>query len=146
MTDDKKLTAAESNGRPTPGDALVKPDGTLHVTKADWLNYKPDGPLDHLVDRAVTIPSATIHKHVDKVRARNPGASPAEIIKLLEKEYMRVIQTTGSAVGERRAVDERRGDVLRVVGGVLARHRGRARDRRAGRPAPAGAPARHRAR
>ncbi|GAA2245711.1 hypothetical protein GCM10010413_56860 [Promicromonospora sukumoe] len=104
MTDDKKLTRAESNGRATPGDALVKPDDSLHVTKADWLNYKPDGPLDHLVDRAVTIPSATIHKHVDKIRARNPDASPAEIVKLLEKEYLRVIQTTGSAVGAAAAI------------------------------------------
>lgn len=101
---DKKLTAAESNGATTPGDAVVKPDHSLEVTPADWLNYKPDGPLDHLVSRAVTIPSTSIHKHVDKVRARNPDASPAEIIKLLEKEYLRVIQTTGGAVGAAAAI------------------------------------------
>lgn len=100
MTDDKqRLTAPESNGQATPGDAIVKPDNSVEVTPADWVNYKPEGPVDYLVDKAVTIPSATIHKHVDKMRARNPNATPAEIIRLLEKEYLRVIQTTGGAVG-----------------------------------------------
>jgi hypothetical protein len=104
MSDDKKLTGPDASGRATPGDAVVKPDNSLEVTPADWINYKPDGPLDYLVNRSVTIPSASIHKHVDKVRARNPDASPAEIIKLLEKEYLRVIQTTGGAVGAAAAI------------------------------------------
>ncbi|MFD6142636.1 hypothetical protein [Promicromonospora sp. NPDC060271] len=105
MVDDKqKLTAPEPGDQPTPGDAVLKPDDSVEVTPADWVHYKPDSPLDHLVDKAVTIPSASIHKHVDKVRARNPDASPAEIIKLLEKEYMRVIQTTGTAVGAAAAI------------------------------------------
>ncbi|MEV0952701.1 hypothetical protein [Promicromonospora sp. NPDC050249] len=105
MVDDKqKLTAPESDNKPTPGDAVLKPDNGVEVTPADWVHYKPDSPLDHLVDKAVTIPSTSIHKHVDKVRARNPDASPAEVIKLLEKEYMRVIQTTGTAVGAAAAI------------------------------------------
>ena len=105
MSDDSKqdLTAPETNGA-TTGDAVVKADSSVEVTPADWVNYKPEGPLDYLVDRAVTIPSATIHKHVNKVRARNPDASPAEIIRLLEKEYLRVIQTTGGAVGAAAAI------------------------------------------
>jgi hypothetical protein len=105
MVDDKqKLTAPESANQPAPGDAVLKPDHGVEVTPADWVHYKPDSPLDHLVDKAVTIPSASIHKHVDKVRARNPDASPAEVIKFLEKEYMRVIQTTGTAVGAAAAI------------------------------------------
>lgn len=105
MVDDKqKLTAPESDNKPTPGDAVLKPDNGVEVTPADWVHYKPDSPLDHLVDKAVTIPSVSIHRHVDKVRARNPDASPAEVIKLLEKEYMRVIQTTGTAVGAAAAI------------------------------------------
>ncbi len=105
MTDDKqRLTAPESNGRATPGDAIVKPDHSVEVTPADWVNYKPDSPLDYLVDKAVTIPSTTIHKHVDKMRARNPNATPAQIVRLLEKEYLRVIQTTGGAVGAAAAI------------------------------------------
>jgi hypothetical protein len=104
MTDDKKLTTTEPTNKANPGDAVVKPDHSLEVTPADWVNYKPDGPLDYLVNRAVTIPSTSIHKHVDKVRARNPDAGPAEVIKLLEKEYLRVIQTTGGAVGAAAAI------------------------------------------
>ncbi|WP_454860175.1 hypothetical protein [Promicromonospora soli] len=104
MTDDKKPTAPETDGRAAPGDVVLKPDDSLEVTPADWVSYRPDGPLDYLVDKAVTIPSATIHKHVDKVRARNPGAGPAEVIRLLEKEYLRVIETTGTAVGAAAAI------------------------------------------
>ena len=105
MGDDRRRLAAQhQNGQATPGDALLKPDNSLEVTPADWVNYKPEGPLDYVVDKAVTIPSARIHKHVDKVRARNPDATPAEVIKLLEKEYLRVIQTTGGAVGAAAAI------------------------------------------
>jgi hypothetical protein len=104
MTDDKKLTVPEPLDGAKRGDAVVKPDNSLEVTPADWVNYKPDGPLDFLVNRAVTIPSTSIHKHVDKVRTRNPDASPAEVIKILEKEYLRVIQTTGGAVGAAAAI------------------------------------------
>jgi hypothetical protein len=104
MDDEQRLAAPDSKGKATPGDAVVKPDNSVEVTPADWVNYKPDGPLDHLVDKAVSVPSASIHKHVDKIRARNPGAGPAEIIRLLEKEYLRVIQATGGAVGAAAAI------------------------------------------
>jgi len=55
--------------------------------------------LDAALDKAVTIPSATIHAHVQSLRRRNPHASPQQIIWLLEREYMRVVQGTGAAVG-----------------------------------------------
>ncbi|GAB3163965.1 hypothetical protein GCM10027059_19190 [Myceligenerans halotolerans] len=87
-----------------PGSEVLKPDNSIEVTPADWVNYKPSSPLDHLIDKAVTVPSAAIHRHVDKMRARNPYASPAEIITLLEKEYLRVIETTGGAVGAAAAI------------------------------------------
>ncbi|WP_225997309.1 hypothetical protein [Myceligenerans pegani] len=87
-----------------PGSEVLKPDHSIEVTPADWVNYKPSSPLDHLLDKAVTMPSAAIHRHVDKIRARNPNASPAEIITLLEKEYLRVIETTGGAVGAAAAI------------------------------------------
>lgn len=56
-------------------------------------------PVEKLLDRAVAIPSATIHAHVQKVRLRNPHASPEQLVRLLEKEYLRVVQVTGGAVG-----------------------------------------------
>jgi hypothetical protein len=55
--------------------------------------------VDAALDRAVTIPSATIHAHVDSIRRRNPEATPAEIIEVLEREYLLVVQGTGGAVG-----------------------------------------------
>lgn len=51
------------------------------------------------LDKAVTIPSATIHAHVESVKRRNPGASPEEIVGLLEKEFLLVVAGTGGAVG-----------------------------------------------
>jgi len=56
-------------------------------------------PVDALLDKAVAIPSATIHAHVQKVRSRNPGASPEQLVRLLEKEYLGVVQVAGGAVG-----------------------------------------------
>jgi hypothetical protein len=47
----------------------------------------------------VTIPSAQIHRHVDRVRARNPEADPAQVIRILEREYLTVLTTAGGAVG-----------------------------------------------
>lgn len=49
--------------------------------------------------KAVTIPSATIHAHVDSLRRRNPEATPEQLVRLLEKEYLLVVQGAGGAVG-----------------------------------------------
>ncbi len=56
-------------------------------------------PLEAVLARAVTIPSAKIHEHVESLRRRNPDATPAQIITLLEKEYLNVVSATGGAVG-----------------------------------------------
>jgi hypothetical protein len=55
--------------------------------------------VDAALAKAVTIPSSTIHAHVASLRRRNPGAGPEQLIRLLEKEYLRVVQGTGGAVG-----------------------------------------------
>lgn len=55
--------------------------------------------LQAALQKAVTIPSATIHAHVESVRRKNPGADPAEVVRLLEKEYLLVVAGTGGAVG-----------------------------------------------
>ena len=49
--------------------------------------------------KAVTIPSSTVHAHVEQLRRRNPEATPAQLVRLLEKEYLLVVQGTGGAVG-----------------------------------------------
>lgn len=60
---------------------------------------RPTPLVDAALNRAVTIPSATIHAHVDQVRRRSPDATPAEVVGLLEREYLLVVQATGGAVG-----------------------------------------------
>ncbi|QAY71712.1 hypothetical protein ET471_02940 [Xylanimonas protaetiae] len=69
-----------------------------------WEAYKPASLLDAFVDKAVTVPSSTIRRHVDTVRRRNPEASPAQVIQLLEKEYLRVVAAAGGAVGAAAAI------------------------------------------
>ncbi|SKC38656.1 hypothetical protein [Krasilnikoviella flava] len=67
--------------------------------RAEWAQYRSTPVLDALLDKAVTIPSAAIHKHVDRLRARNPEADPAGIVRILEKEYLTLLTTAGGAVG-----------------------------------------------
>ncbi|MBO1752180.1 hypothetical protein J4G33_10240 [Actinotalea sp. BY-33] len=55
--------------------------------------------LDAAFDKAVSIPSAVIHAHVDRIRRRNPRATPAEVVRLLEKQYLLTVTTSGGAVG-----------------------------------------------
>lgn len=64
-----------------------------------WTRYRPTPVLDALLTKAVTIPSAAIHRHVDSVRRRNPEADPAGVIRILEKEYLTLVSTAGGAVG-----------------------------------------------
>jgi hypothetical protein len=61
-------------------------------------------PLEAILAKAVTIPSVRIHQHVETLRRRNPEATPAQIITLLEKEYRDVASATGGAVGATAAV------------------------------------------
>jgi hypothetical protein len=55
--------------------------------------------VDAAFDRAVMLPSAAIHAHVDRLRRRNPYASPAQIIALLEKQFLLAVSASGGAVG-----------------------------------------------
>ena len=55
--------------------------------------------VEAALEKAVTIPSSTIHAHVESLRRRNPEATPEQLVRLLEKEYLLVVQSTGGAVG-----------------------------------------------
>ena len=55
--------------------------------------------LDTAIDKAVGIPSSVIHQHVGRLRERNPYASPAQIIALLEKQFLLAVGASGGAVG-----------------------------------------------
>ncbi|MBU4214082.1 MAG: hypothetical protein KJ792_05450 [Actinobacteria bacterium] len=55
--------------------------------------------LTEALDKAVSIPSSTIEAHVATLRRRNPHASPEQIVRMLEQEYLLVVAGTGAAVG-----------------------------------------------
>ncbi len=55
--------------------------------------------VENALAKAVTVPSSAIHAHVSQVRRRHPEASPEQILKLLEKEYLLVVASAGGAVG-----------------------------------------------
>lgn len=55
--------------------------------------------VDAALDKAVAIPSSAVHRHVDKLRARHPEATPIDIVTMLERQYVLAITASGGAVG-----------------------------------------------
>ena len=55
--------------------------------------------VEQALARAVTIPSSAVHAHVARLRRRIPEATPEQLVRLLEKEYLRVVASAGGAVG-----------------------------------------------
>ncbi len=55
--------------------------------------------LGPILDRAVAIPSAKIHRKVDDVRRAAPDADPAEVIGLLEQRFRRRAARAGGLIG-----------------------------------------------
>ena len=82
--------AAQDNPHPTPPPTRVSATG-IRI-------------LDAALDKAVAIPSAAVRNHVEKIRRRNPGATPAQVITILEKQYMLAVGSSGGAVGAIAAV------------------------------------------
>ncbi|PJI94021.1 hypothetical protein [Luteimicrobium subarcticum] len=83
--------AARPASLPTTGDPEAGP-----ATGPSWA---PRRPFDVALDNAVGIPLPVIRRHVASLRRRNPMATPAELVVLLEKEYTHVLAATGGAVG-----------------------------------------------
>lgn len=69
----------------------------------------PDGPdpaagargqraLD-LLDKAIDLQSPLVRKNIARARQRNPEATPAQVIRTLERMYVSALTGTGAAVG-----------------------------------------------
>lgn len=69
----------------------------------------PDGPdpaaevrgqrvLD-LLDKAIAVQSPLVRKNIARARQRNPEATPAQVIRSLERMYVSALTGTGAAVG-----------------------------------------------
>lgn len=57
------------------------------------------GMLLSTVDKVLSVQQAVVEAHIARVRRSRPDASPAEIIKRLEKQLMAAATSSGAAVG-----------------------------------------------
>lgn len=58
----------------------------------------PRDPVD-VLDAALDVPTAAVRAWVDRVRQQHPGATPTEVVALLEKRYLLAVGASGGAVG-----------------------------------------------
>jgi len=75
------------------------PDGTPWDT-----GLPPESTKDHHIvvrgiDRVLSIQRPLVLAHIRSIRLRNPRATPAEIIRLLERRYLTAVTAGGAAVG-----------------------------------------------
>ncbi len=64
----------------------------------------PAGSAEHPMmvrglDRVLSIQRPLVLAHIRSIRLRHPGATPAEIIRILEKRYLAAVTAGGAAVG-----------------------------------------------
>src|SRR6478609_11478127 len=64
----------------------------------------PAGSAEHPMmvrglDRVLAIQRPLVLAHIRSIRLRNPQASPAELIRILERRYLAAVTTGGAAVG-----------------------------------------------
>jgi hypothetical protein len=52
-----------------------------------------------LLDKAIEVQSPLVRKNISRARQRNPDATPAEVIRNLERMYVSALTGTGAAVG-----------------------------------------------
>lgn len=56
------------------------------------------------LDKALGIQTPIVEKHIARARQRNPDATPADVIRTLERMYQSALTGTGAAVGATAAV------------------------------------------
>lgn len=52
-----------------------------------------------ILDKAIGIQSPLVRKNIARARQRNPEATPAQVIRNLERMYVSALTGTGAAVG-----------------------------------------------
>jgi hypothetical protein len=55
--------------------------------------------LSQILERGTRVQGPAIKAYVDRLRQQNPDATPADIAKKLEKQYMAAVMASGAAVG-----------------------------------------------
>ncbi|MBT2500999.1 hypothetical protein [Curtobacterium sp. ISL-83] len=78
--------------------APVRPDTTDDLDRSRQLDAQSTGWAKWL-DRVIGVQRPAVIAHVNGVRRRHPEATPAEIIQILERQYLAAVTTGGAAVG-----------------------------------------------
>jgi hypothetical protein len=55
--------------------------------------------LSQIIERGARVQGPAVKAYVDRLREHNPGATPAEIIGKLDKQYVATVMASGAAVG-----------------------------------------------
>jgi hypothetical protein len=82
-------------------DALVpKPSASVQASPTADRQVQPDAPAwNGWLDRAISVQHPVVAAHVARVRRRHPDASPAQVIEILERQYLTAVTSGGAAVG-----------------------------------------------
>lgn len=57
------------------------------------------GALQRALDKALSVQENSVAQHVDRLRKKRPDATPAELIGVLEKQYLAAVTAAGAGVG-----------------------------------------------
>jgi len=60
--------------------------------------------LSHIIERGARVQGPAVRAYVDRLRAGNPDATPAEMVVKLEKQYLAAVMASGAAVGSAAAI------------------------------------------
>uniref|UniRef100_A0A942T1H6 Di-and tripeptidase n=1 Tax=Neobacillus citreus TaxID=2833578 RepID=A0A942T1H6_9BACI len=88
----------------TPKDQAIVPMPNAPVQPAAPQNERTLQPTRTTgwvkwLDRVLNVQRPVVVAHVNGIRRRHPEASPAEVIQLLERQYLTAVTTGGAAVG-----------------------------------------------
>ncbi len=70
-----------------------------HAPDADRSRVETTGGWVKWLDRVLSVQRPIVVSHVNRLRRRHPDASPAEIIQILERQYLTAVTSGGAAVG-----------------------------------------------
>ncbi len=83
------------------GAIVPMPPAPVQPDTRDDRTPTPDSPKGwaKMLDRVIAVQRPVVVAHVNAVRRRHPDASPAEVIRILERQYLAAVTTGGAAVG-----------------------------------------------
>jgi hypothetical protein len=87
-----------AHGRPTTMSARSRAKD-LQPVAADEDPSMLLKALSQVIERGSRVQGPAVRAYVDRLRSHDPDATPAEIIKKLERHYLAAVMASGAAVG-----------------------------------------------